>query len=140
MTNYREILRQANLGILKKDIAASCGCSRNTVAATLTKAAEAGLGWGTAQGMTNTELSARLFPKEAAAPHFKMPDYEAVHREMGKSGVTLSLLWAEYREACQEAGDIPYKLTQFKKYYAGYVQKTYETQFRSHNAHQPQTG
>ena len=31
MTNYREILRLASLGITKMDIAASCGCSRNTV-------------------------------------------------------------------------------------------------------------
>ncbi|MDP3045385.1 MAG: helix-turn-helix domain-containing protein, partial [Bacillota bacterium] len=39
MTNYREILRLYSLGITKKDIAASCGCSRNTVTNVLQRAA-----------------------------------------------------------------------------------------------------
>ena len=29
-----------------------------------------------------------------------MPDMEYIHKEMAKSGVTLSLLWNEYCESC----------------------------------------
>lgn len=127
MTNYREILRQQSLGMLKKDIAASCGCSRNTVARALAKAAEQGLGWEGAKGLSNEELAGKLFPKEEAAARYKMPDWAAVHREMGKSGVTLSLLLAEYREQCRDSGELPYKKSQFNKYYAEYVRKTKAT-------------
>ena len=40
MTNYKEILRLAALGIQKQDIAASCQCSRNTVRNVLNAAQE----------------------------------------------------------------------------------------------------
>lgn len=42
MTNYREILRLDSIGLNKTEIAASCGCSRNTVAVTLKRAVDAG--------------------------------------------------------------------------------------------------
>ena len=56
-----------------------------------------------------------------------MPDFEWVHREMQKSGVTLSLLWVEYCEQCSQRGELPYRSTHFNKYYAGYVHKTKAT-------------
>ena len=52
---------------------------------------------------------------------YSMPDYEWVHKEMQKSGVTLSLLWVEYCERCRQNGELPYKSTQFNKYYADYA-------------------
>jgi len=53
-----------------------------------------------------------------------MPDYDHVHREMSKSGVTLTLLWLEYCDECRRYGQIPYQSTQFYKYYSDYVRKT----------------
>jgi transposase len=53
-----------------------------------------------------------------------MPDYEYVHRELAKDGVTLSLLWVEYCEECRKTGELPYQSTQFNKYYGEYVKKT----------------
>ena len=50
-----------------------------------------------------------------------MPDYEQLHREMAKSGVTLSLLWSEYCEQCRRNGDVPFMHTQFCKYYRDYA-------------------
>lgn len=58
---------------------------------------------------------------------YKMPDYEFIHRELAKSGVTLQLLWFEYCDKCRDAGEIPYQLTQFKKHYRDYVVKTKAT-------------
>ena len=132
MTNYREILRLADLGINKQDTAAACKCSRNTVANILKRAAECGLTWEQVQDWSNKELSERLFPAEAAKVTYKMPNYEYVHREMAKSGVTLSLLWVEYCDQCREAGEIPYKSTQFNKYYSDYVHKTKATMHLNH--------
>lgn len=43
MTKYREILRLKSLGFSERNIAQSCGVSRNTVAKVLKKAAEINL-------------------------------------------------------------------------------------------------
>ena len=77
--------------------------------------------------MTNKELSEKLFPPGETKPTYKMPDYEYVHREMAKNGVTLSLLWVEYCDQCREAGEVPYKSTQFNKYYSDFVRSTKAT-------------
>jgi len=93
----------------------------------LQKAKEKGVKWETAAKMADKELANLLFPSEKVTSVFKMPDYEYVHREMAKSGVTLTLLWVEYCEECQKNGDIPYKSTQFNKYYSDFVAKTKAT-------------
>lgn len=81
---------------------------------------------------SESEVSKRLYPRTAISEKYKMPDYEWVHREMQKSGVTLSLLWVEYCEQCRAAGELPYQSTQFNKYYAEYVHKTKATMHLDH--------
>jgi len=132
MTNYREILRLSNLGILKQDIAKVCRCSRNTVANVIKTAGEKELKWETATGLNNNELAERLFPENPKKQIYKIPDWEYIHREMAKSGVTLSLLWAEYCEQCRERSEIPYKTTQFYQHYSDYIQKTKTTMHINH--------
>jgi transposase len=82
--------------------------------------------------MTTKEVSEVLFPTGETQPIFKMPDYEYVHREMQKSGATLNLLWLEYCDQCREAGEMPYKSTQFNKYYSDFLLKTKATMHLSH--------
>lgn len=109
MTNYKEILRLAALGISTQDIAASCQCSRNTVRNVVNAAAEQNTSWLTARESSNESLRQMLFPGSSGKVVYRMPDYEHVHHEMQKSGVTLSLLWVEYCEQCRANGDIPYQ-------------------------------
>ena len=127
MTNYKEILRLSSLGISKSQIAVSCSCSRTTVISVLQKSRAQGITWEKAANMPDKELHKLLFPPETEKSVYTMPDYEYVYREMSKSGVTLSLLWAEYCEECRKSGEIPYKSTQFYKYYGDYVAKTKAT-------------
>ena len=127
MTNFREILRLSSLGINKSQIANNLGCSRPTVISALQKAQEIGLTFSKAAEMSDHELYSKLTPGEKMKPVYKMPDYEYIHKEMAKSGVTLSLLWVEYCEACRGSGEIPYQSTQFNKYYSDYVKKTNAT-------------
>jgi len=127
MTNYREILRLRSLGINHNQIAESMGIARQTVVTSLRRAASQGLDWQAAESLSDSELSAKLFPPANESFGYKMPDYELVHRELAKSGVTLQLLWFEYCDQCRDAGEIPYQLTQFKKYYRDYVVKTKAT-------------
>ena len=71
-------------------------------------------------------------PVSTGASGLQMPDYEYVHKELQKSGVTLNLLWLKYCEVCQANGEIPYQLTQFKKYYRDYMAKTNATMHLNH--------
>ena len=132
MTNYREILRLHSLGFNKTEIASSCKCARNTVAATLQRAANCGLKWPLPEGMSDKQLSERLFPASASKPIYKMPDYAYIHKELQRSGVTLNLLWLEYCDQCRAAGEIPYQSTQFNKYYGEYLAKANATMHLNH--------
>ena len=118
MTNYKEIIRLHSLGLNKTRIAESCGCARSTVITALHKAEENGLSWNAVKNLSSEEVTRKLYPATSMGQRYSMPDYEWVHKEMQKSGVTLSLLWVEYCERCRQNGELPYKSTQFNKYYA----------------------
>ena len=115
-----------------KTLPEPAGVLRNTTANVIKKAGEKELGWEAAAGLNNNEIAEKLFPVKKSNPVYKIPQWEYIHREMAKSGVTLSLLWAEYCEQCRQGGEIPYKTTQFYKYYSDYVQKTKATMRISH--------
>ena len=86
MTNYREILRLNNLGILKQDIAKSCACSRNTAANVIKLAGEKSISWEAAERLNNAELAEKLFPGSQKQTVYRVPDWNYIHREMAKSG------------------------------------------------------
>ena len=132
MTNYREILRLRSLGLNNTEIAASMGCSRNTVAGVLRRAEACGLAYPSLAEMSDKQIAETLFPATASKPTYKMPDYEYIHRELQKDGVTLNLLWLEYCENCRNSGELPYQSTQFNKYYNEYVVKTNATMHLNH--------
>lgn len=132
MTNYKEIIRLHSLGLNKTRIAESCGCARSTVITALHKAEESGLSWNAVKNLSSEEVARKLYPAASMGQQYSMPDYEWVHKEMQKSGVTLSLLWVEYCERCRQNGELPYKSTQFNKYYADYVHKTKATMHLEH--------
>ena len=132
MTKYKEILRLQSLGINNTRIADACGCARSTVISTLQYAAAKGLTWDSVRDWSEKEVADKLLPSVDTRQTYKMPDYETVHREMQKSGVTLNLLWLEYCEQCRLAGELPYKSTQFNKYYADYVHQTKATMHLDH--------
>ena len=67
MTKYREILRLKSLGFSDRNIASSCGVSRNTVAKVTKRADELHISWPLDFGMTDSALEELLFPKERSA-------------------------------------------------------------------------
>jgi transposase len=124
MTAYKEILRLHDLGITNSRIAESLGCSRTTVIHTLDAAAKAGVRHSNVKELSDSEIRELLHPPaEGKKTLYRMPDFEHIHREMGRTGVTLSLLWVEYCEECRLAGHVPYQSTQFYKHYADYAKK-----------------
>jgi transposase len=127
MTPYREILRLHSQGISQRQIAVSCDCSRNTVSNVLQRANQLGISWPLEQDLSDGELRVRLFAGAAQPSSRKYPDYEYIHREMAKSGVTLSLLWQEYCDQCRTNQEIPLQYSQFCFHYQMFTQKTNAT-------------
>ena len=74
--------------------------------------------------MSDKELANALYPEKTSARMHKMPDYEKIHRELAKKGVTLTMLWVEYSEECRQNGTLPYSFTPFRVHYHQYVEKT----------------
>jgi transposase len=124
MTNYREILRLDNLRINHSKIAVSAKCSRQTVISVLQKAKQKGIRYEDAKSMSDRDLANAINDGGIDRVQYRMPDYEHIHRELSKSGVTLTLLWVEYCEECRRQGQIPYQSTQFNKYYSDFIRKT----------------
>jgi transposase len=121
MLNYREIIRLKSLGYSNLRVGNSCGSSRNTIAEVWKLAQTKGLSWPVQKEFTNEELAATLYPGRLTAQGRKIPDYEYIYKELAKSGVTLSLLWAEYCEQCQHENLIPYQHSQFSDKYHAYA-------------------
>ena len=102
MRKIKEILRlKFEGGQTNRRIARSCHISRPTVADYLLRFEEAGLTWPAAQALDNTTLEHKLFPPApaAATEQRPVPDWGEVHRELRRKGVTLTLLWHEYKVA-----------------------------------------
>jgi len=127
MTNYREILRLDSLGINHAQIARSTGHSRQTIVSVLKKADQKGISYCDVVALADRDLAQMFIDGGPAKLGYKMPDYEYIHKEMAKSGVTLGLLWVEYCEECRKSGELPYQSTQFNKYYADYAMNTKAT-------------
>src|ERR1700751_282330 len=100
MRKVREVLRLRHaLGVSERQIAVTVGISRSTVGEYLRRAAVIGITWPVPEGMDDGELERRLFtpPTFEEKPIRPLPDWMAVHRELKRRGVTLLLLWEEYR-------------------------------------------
>jgi len=132
MTNYREILRLNKQGISGRGIAASLSCSRNTVSKVIQRAFDLNIKLPLPETITNQRIGEMFFPANNSTAKYKMPEFDHIHKELAKSGVTLSLLWYEYSEGCRSNNAIPYKYPQFCKLYQDYSLKTKATMRISH--------
>jgi len=105
MRCVREILRLKAEGLSDRAIARSTRLSRSTVSDYAGRAAAAGLSWPLPEGLTDTALEAVLFIRGgpvAGARRKPEPDWPSLHRERRRPGVTLMLLWQEYRAAAPD--------------------------------------
>jgi transposase len=124
MTKYRAILRLYGQGISQRSIAASCECSRNTVAKVIARAKELKLAWPLSSEITDGELEKLLFPKLSQSSGLRRyPDLEYIHKELARQGVTLKLLWTEYCEECRIHNELPLMYSQYCFHYQKFAEK-----------------
>ena len=117
LRKIREILRlKEEAGLSNGAIARACKISNSTVGEYLRRAEAANLHWPLPDGLDEGKLYQQLFPEDKAAsePERPLPDFEYLRKELKKKGVTLKLLWNEYRD---QNPDNHYQYTQFCEYY-----------------------
>ena len=105
MRKIKEVLRlKWAQGLSNRQIAKACGIARPTVGEYLRRAADAGLSWPLPTDLDEATLERQLFPPPPSlpAPVRGVPDWSLVHQELKRKGVTLFLLWQEYRETHPE--------------------------------------
>jgi transposase len=102
MRQVHEVLRlKWAVGLSERQIARRLGLSRPTVASYVPRAQMVGLSWPLPDGRDAATLEQRLFPPSpATGPVTPLaPDWPTVHHERKRQGVTLFLLWQDYKAA-----------------------------------------
>lgn len=125
MRKIREVLRlKWDLGRTHRETRVACGVSQGTVTEYLQRAK--GMSWEEVRSMDDAELEARLYPPVAHSrvPR-SVPDWREVYQDHRKPGVTLLLLWEEYRAEHPEG----YGYSRFCELYGRFT-KTLETTLR----------
>ena len=99
MRKISDVLRLHAGGLSKRRIAVSLNIGRTAVGDYINRARRAGLGWPLAEDLWDEDLERLLFPPPVAVSPDRrsLPDWPVLHRELKRPGVTLSLLWEEYR-------------------------------------------
>lgn len=100
MRKIRDVLRLTHgMGMSRRLVGEATGIGKTAVSEYIRRAAIAGLGWPLPDGMDDAGLERRLFPPAdtVAIATRGEPNWGHVHAELKRRGVTLALLWQEYR-------------------------------------------
>jgi len=84
-----------------RQVARSLGVARSTAAEYFRRFAASGLPYPLPEEIDDASLAARLFPPASSLPpplSRPLPDFPYLNRELRTKGVTLMLLWEEYRQ------------------------------------------
>ena len=105
MRKTREILRlRWQQRQSSRRTAVSCGVAASTVLDVEARARAAGLVWPLPAELDDAALEHLLYPPPKGSRGRPRPDFEQIYRELKRKGVTLELLWQEYRAAHPEDG------------------------------------
>ncbi|ESY45962.1 hypothetical protein X744_31965 [Mesorhizobium sp. LNJC372A00] len=103
MKDLRSILRLTHeQGLSVRAVSERLKISKTSVSTYLLRAREAGIsGWPLPPGYDNDALLERLLFRRVGRPPQDLdePDWAMISRELKRKGVTLTLLWQEYRAA-----------------------------------------
>lgn len=133
MRQLRQMLRLARDGVSARDIAVTLGVARSTVQDNLKRATAAGLTWPLPGEMTDDALEARLFDRAGVKQGMRRrpePVWADLAVEMKKPGVTLLILWEEYR-AVHPGG---YGYSRFCELFRGFERRLSPTMRQDHVA------
>jgi len=100
MRKIRDVLRLTHgLGMSRRLVGEATGIGKTAVGDYVRRAAVAGLSWPIPDEIDEAELERRLFPPAdmTSSADRAEPDWSHIHAQLKRRGVTLALLWQEYR-------------------------------------------
>src|SRR5229473_729908 len=137
MRHVRDVIRLKSAGMSTREIARRLGTAPSTVRLTIRRFEAAGLTWPLPDDVTDAVLEVRLFANAGAGPGTRRgqrrqtePDWAAVHRELRRKHVTLSIVWEEY--IAGEPGG--YRYSRFCELYRAWEGRLSVTMRQSHAA------
>jgi len=133
MRKIREVLRlKWSLGLSHGGIGRSCGIGHTVVTEYLKRAEKVGLTWPLPPELDNGQLERLLFPPPIQIPSSQrpLPDWVKLHQELKRKGVTLSLLWEEYKAKNPEG----FQYSRFCELYAEWAGKLDVVMRQEHRA------
>jgi transposase len=133
MRKIKELLRLSNeSGLSTRQIASSLRISLGSVHEYLSRSRIAGLSWPLPAGLTEEQLEALLYPPAATGPAATrpLPNWKQTETDLKRKGVTLRLLWEEYRTASPDG--LGY--SQFCKHFSDFKETLDPRMRQSHKA------
>lgn len=120
--NVKLILELRDAGMSRNGIASTRHMSRHSVSDVFHIADEKGITYKDVRLLEADEVYRMFYPDKYAVDHmYKDPDYDYVHHELRKTGVTLKLLWSEYKDKCLDDDSISMGYTKFCEGYSEHV-------------------
>lgn len=133
--NVKLIMELRDAGLSRSSIASTRHISRHSVSDVFNIADERGIRYADIRSLEETEIYRLFYPeKHASETMYGDPDYDHVHQELKKVGVTLKLLHEEYVDRCERSGEIPMGKTKFNE---GYAEYTIANRLTNHLEHKP---
>ena len=133
MKKIREVMRlRFERGASVREVSQGCCLAVSTVTEYLNRAQAAGIGWPLAEGLCDEDLEKALFPGRVkkGEPPRPLPDFTQLRRDLSRKGVTLLLLWREYRQAHPDG----YGYSRFAELYTSWEKMTDLRMLQRHKA------
>lgn len=127
------ILELLQTPMSQREIVKTRHISSKSITAVCRRAAELGVSYADLADKSDDEVYLLFFPDKFQKETMYAPvNYEYIHSELKKTGVTLKLLWQEYKEKARDG--IPVGYTKFRDDYAKYVE---QNDLTNHIVHKP---
>lgn len=134
MRKLREVLRlslQAKLAMraIQRSLKVSLGAIQRVVS----KAKSLNLSWTAIEKLDDVELATLFYPRSdnQVADKFEQPDWQEVHRELRRKGMTKHLLWEEYTQSYPNRS---YSYSQYCARYLDWIKKQKRSMRQVHKA------
>jgi transposase len=131
MRKIRDTLRlHFECGQSANKIATGIGIARSVVQECLRRSKDKGVSWPLPEDVDDTDLERMLYPGAVHSKRAVEPDWEHIHRELRRPGVTRELLWIEY---CEQVS-LAYSYGQFCRMYRRWAKKVNLVMRQEHRA------
>lgn len=130
------ILELRNAHMSRNSIASTRNMSRSSVSDVFHIADDLQICYNDIRDLSEDEVYRMFYPDKYTdlKELYQLPDYDKVHSELKRVGVTLKLLWKEYKADCEANSFIPVGYSKFCDDYASYVAKR---ELTNHLIHKP---